>query len=92
MEKALLLTEERYLSTDGKTAHGLVRYSRRFRIVGLVDSTLAERDAGEVLDSIRRGIPIYVTLDDALAENPGVGYLIIGVAIPGGYLPPITEG
>jgi uncharacterized NAD-dependent epimerase/dehydratase family protein len=88
MDEALILTEGRYLTSDGKTAHGLVRYSRRFRVVGLIDSTLAGLDAGEVLDGRRRGIPIYATLEEALAENPNAKWLIIGVATPGGRLPP----
>ncbi|MDV3103444.1 DUF1611 domain-containing protein [Thermococcus waiotapuensis] len=87
MEKALVLTEGRYLTTDGKTAHGLVRYSKKYKIVGLVDSTLAGRDAGEVLDGIHRGIPIYGTIEEALRENPDSKWLIIGVATPGGVLP-----
>lgn len=89
MEKALILAEGRYKTTDGKTAHGLVRYSKRFEIVGVIDSTLAGRDAGEILDGIYRGIPIYGSLEEALAEPPDVKYLIIGVATPGGYLPPL---
>ena len=87
MDEALILTEGRYLTTDGKTAHGLVRYSKRFKIVGLIDSTLAGRDAGEVLDGITRGIPIYASLEEALHENPNAKWLIIGVATPGGKLP-----
>jgi len=75
------------MTSDGKTAHGLVRCSKRFEIVGLIDSTLAGLDAGEVLDGVRRGIPIYATLEEALHENPNVKWLIIGVATPGGKLP-----
>lgn len=89
MKKALILAEGRYKTTDGKTAHGLVRYSKRFKIVGVIDSTLAGKDAGEVLDGIPRNIPIYGSFEEAIAENPDVEYLIIGVATPGGYLPPI---
>ncbi len=88
MEKALVLTEGRYLTTDGKTAHGLVRYSGKYKIVGLIDSTLAGKDAGEVLDGIKRNIPIYGTIEEALRENPDARWLIIGVATPGGVLPP----
>jgi len=89
MEKALILAEGRYNTSDGKTAHGLVRYSQRYQIVGVVDSTLAGKDAGEVLDGVYRGIPIYGSFEEAIAENPDVKYLIIGVATPGGYLPPV---
>lgn len=87
MEEALVLAEGLYRSTDAKTAHGLVRYSARYRIMGVIDSTLAGRDAGEVLDGKPRGIPIYASLDEALRENPSVKTLIIGVATAGGRLP-----
>ena len=36
---------------NGKTAHGLIRYSDRFKIVGVIDYVTAGRDAGEVLPS-----------------------------------------
>jgi uncharacterized NAD-dependent epimerase/dehydratase family protein len=64
-----------------------VRYSRRFEIAGLIDSTLAGKDAGEVLDGVKRNIPIYGTLEEALKEHPDAKWLIIGVATPGGFLP-----
>ncbi|AKG38250.1 hypothetical protein MA03_01685 [Infirmifilum uzonense] len=86
-DKAIILSEGLYASTDGKTAHGLVRKSLRFKIVGVIDSTLAGRDAGEVLDGKPRGIKIYASLEDALGEHPDAKYLIIGVATPGGKLP-----
>ncbi len=70
MEDAIILADGRYLSSDGKTAHGLVRKSLRYRIVGVIDSELAERDAGEVLDGVRRDIKIYRDLYEALRENP----------------------
>ena len=65
-----------------------MRYSGRYKIAGLIDSTLAGRDAGEVLDGIKRGIPVYGTLEEALLENPDAKWLIIGVATLGGVLPP----
>ena len=64
-----------------------MRYSRRYDVAGLIDSTLAGKDAGEVLDGVRRGIPIYASLEEALHENPNAKWLIIGVATPGGKLP-----
>ncbi|MEZ0346801.1 MAG: DUF1611 domain-containing protein [Infirmifilum sp.] len=87
-DKALILAEGLYASTDGKTAHGLVRKSLKYKIVGVIDSTLSGRDAGEVLDGKPRGIKIYSNLSEALQEHPDVKYLIIGVATPGGKLPP----
>ena len=37
----------------GKTAHGLVRGTDRYRVVGVIDSFNAGRDAGEVLDGLK---------------------------------------
>jgi len=86
--EAVILAEGLYATTDAKTAHGLVRKSSKYRIVGVIDSKLAGRDAGEVLDGVRRGIRIYASLEEALREHPDVKYLIIGVATTGGKLPP----
>ncbi|MCE4606278.1 MAG: DUF1611 domain-containing protein [Desulfurococcales archaeon] len=85
--QAVILAEGYFLTTDAKTAHGLVRYSARYKVVGVIDSGLAGRDAGEVLDGKYRGIPIYATLEDALNANPDINVLIIGVATAGGRLP-----
>jgi uncharacterized NAD-dependent epimerase/dehydratase family protein len=87
LEKALILAEGLFSTTDGKTAHGLVRYSRRYEIVGVIDSTLAGVDAGEVLDGKPRGIKIFESLRQALSAHPDVGTLVVGVATPGGKLP-----
>jgi len=88
METALVLCEASFNRTGGKTAAGLVRHSLRFEIVGILDSTLAGKDAGEILDGKRAGIPIFSSVTDAfgkLKKKPD--YLIIGVATVGGMLP-----
>src|SRR3989442_14688994 len=88
MESALILCEGSFGQTMGKTANGLVRYSKRWRIAGVLDSTKAGRDAGEVLDGRRNGIPIFAGLRDALAKLPEKpSTLIVGVATFGGYIP-----
>ncbi|MCS7105453.1 MAG: DUF1611 domain-containing protein [Thermofilaceae archaeon] len=91
-EKALILAEGFYATTDAKTAHGLVRRSDRLVIVGVIDSKLAGRDAGEVIDGRRRGIKIYSSLEEALLEHPDVKYLVVGVATTGGRLPEEYRG
>ncbi|MEM4161293.1 MAG: DUF1611 domain-containing protein [Thermoplasmata archaeon] len=88
MEDAVVYCEGKFGTYTGKTANGLVRVSRRFKIRGVIDSTKAGRDAGEVLDGRPEGIPIYSTLEEALVTNPDVKYFIIGVATIGGLLPP----
>lgn len=85
---ALILCEGRFGSTDGKTAHGLVRFTRRYRVRGVIDSTLAGRDAGLVLDGHERGIPIFASLADAVrGSGDEVTHLVVGVATVGGALP-----
>lgn len=86
---ALVLCEGAFGSTDGKTAHGLVRFTRRYAVRAVVDSTLAPSDAGEVLDGRRRGIPIVASLAEGLAlPGPPVTHVVVGVATSGGRLPP----
>ncbi len=78
-------------STYGKTAHGLVRRSERYRLLGVIDAGYAGRDAGEVLDGRDAGIPVVATLDEALRLRGGDGrgptHLVIGLAPDGGRLP-----
>ena len=88
MERALVLCEGALGQSLGKTANGLVRHSTKYRIVGVLDSMKAGKDAGEVLDGRRAGIPVFANLRDALArlsERPEV--MVIGVATFGGYIP-----
>ena len=87
MNKALVLTNGILTHSDAKTAHGLIRGTERFTIVGVVDdASTAGKDAGELLDGKHRQIPIYATLADALAAEQA-SYLIIGIATVGGVLP-----
>jgi len=88
METAIILSEKAFGRTGGKTAHGLVRHSLRFKILGVVDSTRAGRDAGELLDGKKNGIMVYRSVKDALDRLPEKpDYLIVGVATVGGMLP-----
>ncbi|MGH7599504.1 MAG: DUF1611 domain-containing protein, partial [bacterium] len=85
---ALVLCEGAFATLNGKTAHGLVRFTNRYKILGVIDSTHAGRDAGEVLDGKRRDIPIYSHLAVALAEHQNqIKYFVIGLAPEGGKLP-----
>jgi uncharacterized NAD-dependent epimerase/dehydratase family protein len=87
--EALVLCEGHFATTDGKTAHGLVRFTRRYRVRGVIDATLAGRDAGDVLDGRSRGIPIVAGLEEGLClPGPPVTHLVVGVATVGGRLPP----
>ncbi|TRO48836.1 DUF1611 domain-containing protein, partial [Candidatus Bathyarchaeota archaeon] len=85
-KKAIIYCEKQYLSANGKTAHGLVRYTTRFDILGVVDSKSPNGDAGEILDGKKRNIPLFSSLEEAyLKTNPEV--FIIGAVSEGGNLP-----
>lgn len=53
-QKAVVYCEREFLTANGKTAHGLVRYTTRYQVSAVVDSTVPEEgDAGEILDGKR---------------------------------------
>jgi len=86
---ALILCEGAFGTLNGKTAHGLVRFTNRYKIRGVIDSTGAGKDAGEVLDGRPCRIPIYSNLAEALQANRNeIKYFVIGLAPEGGKLPP----
>lgn len=85
---ALILTNGLLSTNDAKTAHGLIRGTERYTIVGVIDAPTAGQDAGEVLDGKTRNIPIFSSLSEGLKHLLSVDYLIIGVATVGGVLPP----
>jgi uncharacterized NAD-dependent epimerase/dehydratase family protein len=83
---AIVYAEGMYNCANGKTAHGLVRYSKKYEITCVVDSTLKEGDAGEILDGIKRNIPLFNNLDKAL-KLTSADTFIIGAVSEGGTLP-----
>ena len=85
MEKAIIVTNGLLATDNAKTAHGLIRESKRFEIVGVVDHVDAGKDAGEVLDGRRRNIPVFKTVTEAMHVQPA--YCIVGVATAGGVFP-----
>lgn len=89
METAAILCENAFAKGPGKTAAGLVRKSKKYKILGVIDSTCAGSDAGELLDGVPNGIRIYSSLDELIkAAGTAPKYLIVGVATIGGRLPP----
>jgi uncharacterized NAD-dependent epimerase/dehydratase family protein len=75
---------------NGKTAHGLVRFTKRYRILSVVDSRYAGQDAGTVLDGRPKGIPVFGSIADAVRGADAIGvpasHLIVGLAPDGGRL------
>jgi uncharacterized NAD-dependent epimerase/dehydratase family protein len=88
MNNAIVLTDGLLMTSDAKTAHGLIRGTERYNIIAVVDSqATAGKDAGELLDGKNRDIPVFATMDAALDQLENIDYLIIGVATVGGRLP-----
>src|SRR5438093_12430776 len=86
MERAVILCDGYFGQNTGKTANGLVRYSKRYTVVGVIDHTKAGRDAGEVLDGKANDLPIVADLKQAIAQcRPDA--LVIGLATFRGYIP-----
>jgi len=85
--KAVVFCEGAFNTPNGKTAHGLVRFTYRYEVLGVIDSRYAGEDAGMVLDGKSNGIPIFGDLAAAMAKIPDVNYLVVGLAPDGGRLP-----
>ena len=93
--KALVYCEGAFNTPNGKTAHGLVRFTERYEVVGVLDAKYAGRDAGEVLDGKPNGIPIFKDIDSTIAALGTAGQipesLVIGLAPDGGRLPEVAK-
>jgi len=87
---AVVYCEGAYRTANGKTAHGLVRFTRRYRVAAVIDSTAAGEDAGEVLGSGPIGLPIVPDLNEALAvardRSLPATHFVVGLAPDGGGL------
>ncbi len=85
---AIVITAGYLDSNSGKTAHGLIRGSDRFTIIGVIDPKHPGKDAGEVLDGRKRNIPVYATIEEfSKTSKEQAKYCIIGVATKGGLIP-----
>ncbi|UXP31778.1 DUF1611 domain-containing protein [Reichenbachiella agarivorans] len=85
--RALVYCEGAFNTPYGKTAHGLVRFTERYDVLGVIDSKYVGQDAGEVLDGKKSGIPVFKSLEEALKQTDGAQYFVIGIAPDGGRLP-----
>ena len=63
---AIVYCEGGFSTLNGKTAHGLVRFTHRYRVLSVVDSHFAGQDAGAVLDGKPKGIPVFASVEDAV--------------------------
>ncbi len=84
---AIVLTNGQLGKARAKTAHGLIRGTSRYKIIGIIDEESAGRDAGEVIDGQHRGIPVFATINEAVKALPTIHYCLVGVATKGGVIP-----
>lgn len=89
---AIVYCEGAFGTPNGKTAHGLVRRGRRYRVTSVIDSRCAGRDAGMVLDGAPNGIPVVRNLVTAISHAASLGasatHFVMGLAPDGGLLAP----
>ena len=88
--KALVYADGAFNTPEGKTAHGLVRFTQRYEVVGVIDHIYAGKDAGIILDGKSNSIPVFASLDDAMTHLSPENLpqtLVVGLAPDGGRLP-----
>lgn len=88
---AIVYCQGAFGTTNGKTAHGLVRRCERYRVACVVDSRWAGHDAGQVLDGRACGIPLVSSLEEGLnlvrPSGERAVFFVVGLAPDGGRLP-----
>ncbi len=87
---AIVYCEGAFNTPNGKTAHGLVRFTRRYAVLAVVDSRYQGKDAGEVLDGTPVGIPVAGSVEEAVRIASEAGntptHFVVGLAPDGGRL------
>jgi uncharacterized NAD-dependent epimerase/dehydratase family protein len=87
---AIVYCQGMFNTPNGKTAHGLVRFTRRYRVLSVVDARYAGEDARTVLDGCLSGISVEASIEEAFAKAENSDYpathLVIGLAPDGGLL------
>ena len=87
---AIVYCEGAFNTTNGKTAHGLVRRTARYRVLSVLDSLYAGTDCCEVLDGRPSGIPVLADLSSAIhaagREGLKATHFVVGLAPDGGRL------
>lgn len=87
-KNAIVLTHGKLNTINGKTCHGLLRYTSRFNVLAVIDEKFAGQDAGEVMDGKKLNINIYKSVEEFFSHrSEKVDFLVIGVATHGGLLP-----
>ena len=84
---AIVYCQGAYNTPNGKTAHGLVRRTARYRILSVIDTTYAGQDAGRIIDGVDKNIPVFSDLKTAMEKSSeSATHFVIGLAPDGGRL------
>jgi uncharacterized NAD-dependent epimerase/dehydratase family protein len=87
---AVVYCEGAFGTTNGKTAHGLVRRTHRYTVTSVIDSRHAGEGSGLVLDGRPNGIPVVGNLEEAFRHAESIKHrlthFVIGLAPDGGRL------
>ncbi len=89
----VVLTNGKLDTKSAKTAHGLIRGSKRFNVVAVIDSSFTNKfvhiDKNGKIDLLdkKSDIPIFNDMTSFLESSVNVDFCIIGVASAGGLLP-----
>jgi len=87
---AIIYCEGCFATPNGKTAHGLVRGTKRYNVLSVVDSHCADKDAGMLVDGRAKGILIHkdveAAVESARKDGHRASHLVIGLAPDGGRL------
>jgi uncharacterized NAD-dependent epimerase/dehydratase family protein len=87
LSPAIILGDALLQTPYGKTAHGLLRQSDRFVIVGVVEAGSQAADAGILIGRPSIGIPLTASIESAIrtARVPPQ-WAVVGIATPGGKM------
>ncbi|MEM9327761.1 MAG: DUF1611 domain-containing protein [Bacteroidota bacterium] len=85
--KAVIITGGLLNSNNAKTAHGLLRGTDRFEIIGVIDENSAGQDAGLVVAEKPMGVPVKADITEFIEQVEKPEFAIIGMATKGGVLP-----
>lgn len=90
---AIVLTGGKFDSKSAKTAHGLIRGSKRFNIKSVIDENfygkyvMVDKNGKISVTEKKSDIEIFKDLKSFLKHSIKVDYCVIGVASAGGILP-----
>lgn len=87
---AIVYCQGAFNTPNGKTAHGLVRFTKRYNVLAVIDKNYTGQDASYVLDGKKKGIPVVGSLEEVAkiekSKNIKATHFVIGLAPDGGRL------